>query len=437
MKLKLSPSKAQPAGYLRDYKSVEVSMFPLEYFDQIVDTASFCSAPGSGVVRFVPRPGSPQDVIVTHTLRDDEETHVDALLMSGIYVLLVTNCGGVEGLGVAGTVSVRNPHGYLQANEHRKTGMYGWLTLLYMASFLLWVGLYARRWSRLSLLQSELMSIHLLAVGECLAMRWLYSDLNSTGEFSETCYSLGTAMSLAKTCMLLRWAAQAPQTLGIDIEPESDLKFQVALVLHAGAAIHFRSSLIARDLGAYGVDTTVGICAVPVIITGMALFGYGLYSLESGRRHALEKQRAQDPARLLVLTMAVLVVAGIAAVAALVAQFADPGRGTSVSKWGMHAMFSEGFSQVVCALALGLSTLVWRPTDADAQSQRYGKVQVEADLESVPVGAAAGIDGESTKPEQELLRTRIDAPTHCSVTGAAVAGLQRIFDVLRGALRRA
>merc|ERR1719161_1449369 len=68
---------------------------------------------------------------------------------TGIYVLMLSNCGPLADLSMTGTIIVKNPYGFLPGNEYHKLPFYGWLLVVYLACAAIWTCLSARWWKEL------------------------------------------------------------------------------------------------------------------------------------------------------------------------------------------------------------------------------------------------------------------------------------------------
>lgn len=362
IKLMLRPEEEpMPSAKLSEYRSVKVSLVPEQVVAAGFNTSSLCSgADGSSPLAL--GLGSAKDAVVTHTVTGDPlEPQVDTLLLTGVYALVATNCGDLGGFRLSGTVSVLNPHGYLPANDYHKRSLFGLFAFVYFASFLAWSVLCARWQGDLVFIQKDFLMISLVGGAECATLFYAYDALNKTGDRSEACFLAGSVLSLLKVGWLFRGALLASKAFG-DIPLGSDLKAQMALTLYAVAVLNFWS--VSRLRSSYAVDeTTVIASAIPVVVSGIALFAWAFRSMATGWQSLMERKAAKQAA-LLPRSSLVLAAAALGAAAAFAAQLAEPTLAADASTWGTHVMCPDSLAQFVFLAVLWASMLVWRPSEA-------------------------------------------------------------------------
>merc|ERR1712194_589288 len=149
------------------YKGFQVSLLLYRDFWKLIDPHKFCSTPldvtkgrataDQTLMLAKDAPPTSAAHVKTYKVRfgtnDLLTSGQNIINASGVYVLVISNCGQFAAASLEGEVVVRNAYGYLPGLEFHKKPFYGWLSLGYlgMASFWAWLSF---KW------QSELFRIH-------------------------------------------------------------------------------------------------------------------------------------------------------------------------------------------------------------------------------------------------------------------------------------
>jgi len=407
MELVLLPDEASrapaPLEELARYESFGVAVLPQADFDATFHSRSFCSPRGaSDASKLTVRETASGDAVVLHAISGGSmKPHEDALRRSGVYVLAAANCGNLTGFKVSGTVSVRNPHGFLPGVDYSKKDMYGLFFLVYLTISLVWIRCSHRWMGRLFMVQRSMLWVCLTAASESAAMWLFYVLWNSSNAVHQVLFFAGSLFSLWKVLLLFREALLASEVFRDDAgsAPSAcNAPAHLALVAYAGAEFRFR--LMAQFRTGYGLGSSEMFWnALPMVALGLLLFAWGGLSLMREKQALLDRNMG-DRASLLTQSQVVVGAAAVGALATLALQLADPGLSADVGSWGLHGLISDGLGQCVFASVLAAAMLVWWPSE----SKQRESASAAACPECQRIGAAMD-SGED--PEGDLGRASV------------------------------
>jgi hypothetical protein len=118
---------------------------------------------------------------------------------TGVYVLVISNCGDLNRATVTGSIVVRNPFGFLPGNEYHKMRFNGWLCLWYIFLGLIWAGLSLQHWKGLFNIQGCIAGIIMLGCMEAFAWYLFLHSWNGDGERSWFLFGTGVLLSVTKS----------------------------------------------------------------------------------------------------------------------------------------------------------------------------------------------------------------------------------------------
>jgi len=394
-------SQAYPSAgipELQAYRSLQMLVIPQKHFFSLVDPAGFCGyGTDQSPVLSLRRNISGAVLRTITTLRQE---HVEAMLPeTGVYLLVISNCGNLSSARITGTASVRNPHGYLPATEYHKIGFWGATILIYILLVAFWGALVLKDWSNLLALQKELLVVCLLGVAESIIMLKLYLTWNEQPDFPELLFLFGSVASSWKTCVMIRLALNAGEAVE-DLPFWTSTTTAALLVAYAVADFRFRSTL--RFRASYSLQfQDVLWNAMPVTLMFAVLL---LLSGNALMRRASDMTSSYSPLRAPLFNASVIILGcgGVGAVIALVLQTLDYTCGEDSTMWRLHFLMSDGLPQAVFVPGLCAAMVVWRPTEATKVDSRLQMPPSAPSCEDGEiVGAPLGGDSEAASAPAE------------------------------------
>jgi len=376
------PSAQETVGY----KGLHVAILPHDDFDKFVDTKRFCDARDRLVL--APDAAKQADLLAgPFLLTGQNESKQQAVLTrSGVYTLVIANCGNLTDVEISGSVSVKNPHGFLPATDYNKEIVYWGFLVFYLLATSGWLVATLSLWEQLFEVQKDITAVSLLGAIECCLMGIVYRTSNQTDSFSENLFVLACLASMMKVCGLLRMAKQSTESFG-GIEGAtsgtlSNIMVNIVIVIYVVAEFNFRQVLRVRF--AYALKSNeVMLNAVPCLLAGLVVYIWGHLSLLRQRDAAKDHGRANE-VLLITRSHVVLCFGTVGALLVGFAQLADTIDNGSISSWKSHCLISDGLPQLIFTMVLVSCMFVWWPADG-ALAAEHGVLAT--DEESQPIGA--------------------------------------------------
>lgn len=119
--------------------------------------------------------------------------------MTGVYILVFSNCGEFLDGTITGTIIVKNAYGFLPGNEYHKLPFYGWLLLIYVALAVAWMVQTLRFWKELFNIQNCITAVIFLGLVEALLWYTFFNDWNSTGVRGKMLFIFSILSSVVKS----------------------------------------------------------------------------------------------------------------------------------------------------------------------------------------------------------------------------------------------
>jgi len=289
--------------------------------------------------------------------------------VTGIYVLAISNCGDVEAGTLHGTVSVKNPYGFLPGNEYHKLPFYGWMSMVYMFLAVVWMLLTLRWWRETVAIQNCITVTILLGLLECFFWWNHYNDWNEDGLRSHFLYVLALLSSVVKNIFSYMLVLVASLGWGVTrpfLDPSIMRKIQLITILYIVLDVIKEVVLDVRHSHDLPIPFVL-FCLLPVSLLNGVIF-YWVFAALSNLIESLQDRR-QD-AKLLVFRRlwGILVMSlSIATLTLLYHVFHMSGR-DSLSEWKDEWLYSDGISHLLFLAVLAAIMYLWAP---HKHSQRY------------------------------------------------------------------
>jgi len=117
---------------------------------------------------------------------------------TGVYILVISNCGDFREAMVEGTIVVKNAYGFLPGNEYHKLPFYGWFALAYVGLAVIWMSLSIRWWKELFNIQNCIAAVIMLGLFEAFMWYVFYKTWNGQGVRGKTVFILATLLTVVK-----------------------------------------------------------------------------------------------------------------------------------------------------------------------------------------------------------------------------------------------
>ncbi|KAL0482688.1 hypothetical protein AKO1_014380 [Acrasis kona] len=133
-------------------------------------------------------------------LQDGLNDKINTIDKSGIYYLIIISCQGTASSEVelVGRITIKNPYGFLDAEEFGFLPFYAVFTILYVVVGVIWGGFNAIYVRDLLKLQLYISGLYLLTLLEHAAMYYHYQHINETGILSPFKNTMATALNLGR-----------------------------------------------------------------------------------------------------------------------------------------------------------------------------------------------------------------------------------------------
>jgi hypothetical protein len=295
----------------------------------------------------------------------------EAVDRTGIYMLLVSNCGDMKGVVINGRMKLHHAYGYLPGNEYPKMTFYGWLVLAYVGLTVVWAALSIRWWSQLFRIHGCISVVLLFGVGESVLWNVFYHDWNIVGRQTDRgtiLFVIALLFTVLKsTCsyMLvlvasLGWGVTKPQLANSTI-----CKISVLCILYIGLAFTREVVLSFRHSHSIPAHLVLTVFA-PISLLNAIIFCWIFTAL--GRLMETLKQEKQTEKFQLFLTLFAVLIAAIGvATLALMVEVYNLSRPPQ-AVWKHQWILTDAVSHLLFLLVLVAMMYLWAP---HSESQRY------------------------------------------------------------------
>jgi len=375
----------------QDYAGVQVSLLPWEDFNKLVDPQAFCvGSDHAGILSLQKYPSKAWVNNVTVPL-GKVTSDTRKVFKSGVYVLVLSNCGSGKGLKISGSVSVKNPFGFLPGSEYYRLPLYGWATLFWAGAGILWFALLVVKKDAVVWAHIALAWIIITGFAESVAWWFALSTVNSGGEAPKAT-SIAEVLSVMRNIYAVTFILVASMGLGVT---EADLSRATKTKILAGSTVFGISAvprvcLSSMRQAVSPKDNVVILANVPVILVSAFIFVWILRRLASNMRRCKELNQSDSLAIFQRLAI-VVSICMFSALGAVIAQFLDkPGRG--MAYWQAHAFWNDGVGQGIALTSLLATMYFFAPSKSGFLAESYMTQiddQEETGLKEEPIGKSA------------------------------------------------
>jgi len=355
------PTMADDA--LAHYGSVQLSLISVDDYDQHISKGPVCDL--NGQLSNEGASMSKYNVGFTHT----QFVHSD-INKTGVYFLLMSNCGNFSQGEVIGQVVVRNTFGFMSAIQYHKLSFYSYCTMVYTVLAVIW-GLLCVTWRQGLIAMHGLVGFVIgLKVVECVFWTGHLYSLNLSGEASGIVACLPimfTVVSSYSSYTLILVISQGWRMTEEVLQECTVAKIGVfGLIwisfnyLREGAMVHRQSFHISSNfmtMTALGAMTTNGI-----------LFAWILMSLAK-LSNGLKERNLENQLKAVSRFTVAFIVAIVASFPVAVVQLLDS-LGSLAVPWKYQYLADGGLVHVIVASMVVVAMWVWKPS-ADSDQLGY------------------------------------------------------------------
>eukprot|EP00929_Paragymnodinium_shiwhaense_P027406 TRINITY_DN16094_c0_g1_i4.p1 TRINITY_DN16094_c0_g1~~TRINITY_DN16094_c0_g1_i4.p1 ORF type:complete len:349 (-),score=20.33 TRINITY_DN16094_c0_g1_i4:207-1253(-) len=202
--LRIQPTADGDLSTLTKYEGVQLSILPHQPFLEQVNSTHFCctaqdvqSGTCPAKERFMLPPGLAAYV---HTLSTTASSGIakEKQLSPGTYILVVTNCGNVEGATISGAIGLQSTYGYLPGYEYPKMSFYFLLICLHILLMTSWFTALCAKWDLTSDIQLLLSVVLVLSAAEAVLHYTKLDNWNTEGTVSRVLNYLAIGSTVLK-----------------------------------------------------------------------------------------------------------------------------------------------------------------------------------------------------------------------------------------------
>jgi len=378
-----------PGNLLMDYRGIQLSLLKANRLGTLINSQGFCCEPADvhegtcstnsldQLLTTEPK-NQNNETVYTHTVHfhpSDLGAKTDARMTirdTGVYILVVSNCGRFDDAWISGSVAVKNPYGFLPGSDYPKLRFYEWLSIAYMAMGLVWVFLSVRYFKALLSIHYCVCCVMFLGLIEGFLQYCFLSDWNSRGVQSNTLFFLTEVAGVAKLTFSnvlvlatsLGWNVTRPY---LDKDICKQIRdFCVAYIF----VCICRVAAEIREGHAYSKRLKMPflvLAALPETLLSGFIFYWILSALLSLIESLKERKRMEQLLLFKRLWSTIVIASGVAVVVQ-VAQFVS--LSNSTDKWMYQWRYKDGFFQVLFVLVLVVTMFLWAP-HKNSQSYTY------------------------------------------------------------------
>lgn len=356
---------------LESYESLQLAIVPYTDFWSYVNPYSFCSNPGaqaSSTLTINLSPGtSPESVgIFTHTVKHaDHPRDIQVPVRdSGVYILALSNCGGITQAAMLGSVIVKNAYGFLPGNEYHKMPFYGFLSFVYTVLALVWMILSLRQWKEVLNIQYCIAMVIFFGLVESFLWLMFYNDWNHSGNRGKFLFTMAILSSVVKATFSYMLVLVASLGWGITrpyLDHRTILKIQVLSAAYIVLDFIREFALSFRHSHSFSMAFVV-LCLLPVSLLNGGIF-YWIFTALSSLIDTLKERRQAQKLQLFERLWTLLVLAMSVASFALVFQIFDLSRSIAI-RWKYQWFVADGLSHIIFLMVLMAMMYLWAPAQS-------------------------------------------------------------------------
>lgn len=397
-------SKASAAN---DYKGIQLSILRYTDFWNLIDPNRFCCSATDVTNKHCERPGqllvqkppgtdaADADVFTATVSFAGGFTDVKHILrMTGVYILVFSNCGDWSDATIDGSVIVKNSYGFLPGNEYHKMPFYGWLLLIYVGLAAVWMVLSMRWWKEVFSIQNCISVVIFFGLVEALLWYTFFNDWNGSGSRGKILFIFAILSSVVKSIFSYMLVLVASLGWGVTrpyLDRQVILKMQVVSVLYIVLDFIRESVLSFRHSHSLSLMFVL-LCLLPVSLLNGGIF-YWVFIALSSLMETLRERRQFEKLALFQQLWKILILALSVATFTLLIQIFNLSRSIT-SRWKHQWLFSDGISHLIFLVVLAAMMYLWAPRK-DSQRFAYSVADGSADDLDDKKGDSADVWGDA------------------------------------------
>jgi hypothetical protein len=337
----------------------------------------------------------------------------ESIRRTGVYILIVSNCGDYSDANVGGQIIVRNSYGYLPGNEYHKMPFYGWLLLVYVGLAVIWMVLSLRWWKELFSIQNCVTAVIFFGLVEALLWYIFFNDWNTSGVRGRALFITSILSSVVKSIFSYMLVLVAALGWGVTrpfLDRSTILKIQAVCFLYI--VLDFIREAVLSFRHSHSLSLVfVLLCLLPVSLLNGGIF-YWVFTALSGLMETLKERRQFEKLNLFEKLWKVLVAALAVATLTLLLQIFNLSRSIT-TRWKYQWLFADAVSHVLFVVVLVAMMYLWAPhkySQRFAYSMQVDQVDRDDDpKESTDVWAEeGGLDEDGEDGESFWATTKRD-----------------------------
>ncbi|EEA05692.1 lung seven transmembrane receptor family protein [Cryptosporidium muris RN66] len=291
-----------------DFESMEITVLPSEDFQSYLESRKgkrFCCNEEDVLKGICPRENTllrpnieNSDWFTQHMSIKGQDINSHILTKTGVYAIIISNCGTSREGTLAGFVSVKNAYGYLPATEYLKLSLYFVSCIIYALLGIYWIYKCLRHHKQLVSMQYLTGVAIMLGLFETICWFLYYKSWNLQGVPSEIMYNISTVSSILKITIVIMLTLMASLGVGVTISTIQD-KYMI-IRLYIVSFLYIAFSLLKEYVAQVQIfsnssisATTTLFCVVPVAGLNGIIFFWVFHEL-SGLISKLKSQQQTE-----------------------------------------------------------------------------------------------------------------------------------------------
>jgi len=403
---KVTSGRVAPQGY----ESLQLSIIKYQDFWEFIDPEKFCSSKddvaagrASKMGNLLLKPRDPDDKrqpradleVYSQTVyfdppEADQVTRFE-VKVTGVYILVYSNCGPFYDATTVGRVVVKNAYGFLPGHEYHKLPFYGYLSVVYVILAVTWSCFSLRWWKELFGLQNCIFGVICLGLAESLVCYWSLRVWNHTGERSTLLFVICILFTVLKTTFSYMLVLVASLGWGVTkpfLEQQAVVKIKALAWVFIALDFVRETVLSFRHSQTFGVSFVI-LCLLPVSLLNGGIF-YWVFMALSQLMESLE-ERGQREKLVLFQRLWTILVSSLAIATLTIMYHLFTLTFDITKRWKGEWLFSDGISHIIFAGVLCAIMFLLAPHKS---SQRYAYSQAPGAEDSGAIWADEDLDEE-------------------------------------------
>jgi len=384
-----STSESRSDFTLREYGGIQLHVMRYADFDRFVNAEKMCSTADDVskqdaekedqflIARSKSQAGKSLDElqVFSYQVQFNGDKHYGQILLektitkTGAYVLVLSNCGTYDKALLTGSVSIKNPYGYLPGEEFAKMRFFRILRIVYAVLLVVW-GLLCLRWySVLCRFQIYIFVAIALGLAECYMCHESLWHWNSTGDKNHVLFRPAIVVSVTRTTSSYVLVLLASLGWGMSRQAlESGTVCRIVLLAVNYTVLNCIREIMTSFGESYSpTSSLVLFCFVPLSLLHGATF-YWIFSALSNQIESLESMGQTEQLAVFQKLWRVLVTGLGFALIAVVVQVAVFSR-NAVVYWRQQWYVTDFAPHVVFGFVLVVIMLLWAPSEDIPRTQ--------------------------------------------------------------------